>query len=244
MNSRKIPPTLREVADKDVATAKKARESWHVLSIMAEFIEAIEYLSEIRPAVSLYGSARLKSDTPEYQLTYQISKLLSDTGFAVISGGGPGIMEASNKGAYDGASAAVGLNIQLPMEQKGNSYQNVSLTFRHFFARKYAFVRSADAFVVMPGGFGTLDELSEVLTLIQTKKARHIPIIMVGREFWAGLFDWFRKTLLTKGVIGQNDLDLMVIVDTADEVVDAIIQFYEGRELSPVPKDFDQMNSL
>lgn len=159
MDNRKVIPSLRSVADQDRATAKKARASWQLFTIMAEFIEATEYLSELRPALSIYGSARIKPDTPYYDLTIEIARKLSDAGFAVISGGGPGIMEAANKGAHAGKSPSVGLNIELPHEQSGNRYQDISLRFRHFFTRKVTFVKNSDAVIVMPGGFGTMDEL-------------------------------------------------------------------------------------
>ncbi|KMQ80756.1 hypothetical protein BPMI_02698c [Candidatus Burkholderia pumila] len=201
-----------------------------MFTIMAEFIEATEYLSEIRPAISIYGSARLKSESPYYQQTIEIAQKFSDAGFAVISGGGPGIMEAANKGAHAGKSPSVGLNIELPHEQSGNQWQDISLRFRHFFTRKVTFVKNSDAVVVMPGGFGTLDELAEVLTLIQTKKSRHVPIVLVGAEFWAGLLDWFKKTLLTNGVISEKDLDLMQVIDDPDQVLDAVLAFYEDCE--------------
>ena len=230
MNKRKVIPSLRSLADQERATAKKARASWQMFTIMAEFIEATEYLSEIRPAISIYGSARLKPESPYYQLTIEIAQKFSDAGFAVISGGGPGIMEAANKGAHAGKSPSVGLNIELPHEQSGNQWQDISLRFRHFFMRKVTFVKNSDAVVVMPGGFGTLDELAEVLTLIQTKKSRHVPIVLVGAEFWAGLLDWFKNTLLTNGVISPKDLDLMQVIDDPDQVLDAVLRFYEDRE--------------
>ncbi|WP_277184677.1 TIGR00730 family Rossman fold protein [Caballeronia sp. BR00000012568055] len=230
MNKRKVIPSLRSLADQERATAKKARASWQMFTIMAEFIEATEYLSEIRPAISIYGSARLKPESPYYKLTIEIAQKFSDAGFAVISGGGPGIMEAANKGAHAGKSPSVGLNIELPHEQSGNQWQDISLRFRHFFTRKVTFVKNSDAVVVMPGGFGTLDELAEVLTLIQTKKSRHVPIVLVGAEFWAGLLDWFKNTLLTNGVISEKDLDLMKVIDDPDQVLDAVLAFYEDRE--------------
>ncbi|EKS67097.1 MULTISPECIES: TIGR00730 family Rossman fold protein [Caballeronia] len=232
MNKRKVIPSLRSLADQERATAKKARASWQMFTIMAEFIEATEYLSEIRPAISIYGSARLKPESPYYQLTIEIAQKFSDAGFAVISGGGPGIMEAANKGAHAGKSPSVGLNIELPHEQSGNQWQDISLRFRHFFTRKVTFVKNSDAVVVMPGGFGTLDELAEVLTLIQTKKSRHVPIVLVGAEFWAGLLDWFKNTLLTNGVISEKDLDLMQVIDDPDQVLEAVLRFYEDREES------------
>ncbi len=230
MNKRKVIPSLRSLADQERATAKKARASWQMFTIMAEFIEATEYLSEIRPAISIYGSARLKPESPYYTLTMEIAQKFSDAGFAVISGGGPGIMEAANKGAHAGKSPSVGLNIELPHEQSGNQWQDISLRFRHFFTRKVTFVKNSDAVVVMPGGFGTLDEMAEVLTLIQTKKSRHVPIVLVGAEFWEGLLAWFRNTLVPTGVISEKDLDLMQVIDDPDKVLDAVLQFYEDRE--------------
>src|SRR6201985_75208 len=235
MNKRKVIPSLRSIADQERATAKKARASWQMFTIMAEFIEATEYLSEIRPAVSIYGSARLKPNSPYYKLATEIAQKFSDAGFAVISGGGPGIMEAANKGAHAGKSPSVGLNIELPHEQSGNQWQDISLRFRHFFTRKVTFVKNSDAVVVMPGGFGTLDEVAEVLTLIQTKKSRHVPIVLVGGEFWAGLLGWFKDQLIPMGLIGENDLDLMKVTDEPDEVLEAVLAFYEERE-EPEPQ--------
>jgi uncharacterized protein (TIGR00730 family) len=224
----KIVPRLRQVADLERATAKKARESWHMLTIMAEFIESTERLSELRPAVSIFGSARIKPDNPYYQTCLDIARRLSDEGLAVISGGGPGIMEAANKGAFEGKSASVGLNIELPHEQTSNAWQNISVSFRHFFARKVAFVKYADAYVVMPGGFGTLDEFFEALTLIQTRKTRRIPIILVGTGFWRGLLDWMRARLVADGMIAAGDMDLVQLIDEPANVVDAIFAFYEA----------------
>lgn len=223
-------PRLRQVADVERATAKKARESWHMLTIMAEFIESTERLSEVHPAVSIFGSARIKPDNPYYGLCMDIARRLSDAGLAVISGGGPGIMEAANKGAFEGASSSIGLNIDLPHEQKANPWQDISISFRHFFARKVAFVKYADAYVVMPGGFGTLDEMMEVLTLIQTRTTRRIPVILVGTTFWRGLLDWFREQLVGNGLIAPQDMDLVHLIDEPAHVVDAIFSFYESYE--------------
>jgi len=186
-------PQLRALASPERSTAIKARESWHVLGIISEFIEATETLADIRPAVSIFGSARIKPDSFWYGRTVELARKLSDAGFAVISGGGPGIMEAANKGAFEGKSMSVGLNMQLPHEQHGNPYQDVSLTFRHFFARKVAFAKYATAFIAPPGGWGTLDELMEVLTLIQTRVGRRIPVILMGSDYWQGLLDWMRN---------------------------------------------------
>ena len=210
-----------------------ARESWRMFEIMAEFVEATERLAPIRPAVSIFGSARIPQDHPYYMLTEVIARKLSDAGFAVVSGGGPGVMEAANKGAYFGKSPSVGLNIQLPHEQHANPYQDISQTFRHFFARKVMFVKFAVAYVIMPGGFGTLDELMEVLTLVQTGKTRRIPIVLVQSRFWQGLTDWFRATLVAEGMIDAADVGLVQVIDEPDAVVEAIFQHYERRGFEP-----------
>lgn len=224
-------PRLRQISNIERATSKKARESWQMFTIMAEFIESAERLSELRPAVSIFGSARTKSDDPYYILCMDIARRLSDEGFAVMSGGGPGIMEAANRGAFEGKSSSVGLNIELPREQGSNAWQDISLSFRHFFSRKVAFVKYADAYVVMPGGFGTLDEFTEVLTLIQTGKSRRIPVILVGTTFWQGLLDWFRTQLAGDGMILEKDLDLIQVIDEPANIVEAIFAFYEARNI-------------
>ena len=221
-----------------------ARESWRIFGIMSEFVEATERLSAIKPAVTIFGSARTSVDSPYYQLTEQTARLLSDSGFAVISGGGPGIMEAANKGAFEGKSPSVGLNIQLPHEQKGNPYQNISQTFRHFFARKYMFVRFASAYVVMPGGFGTLDELMEALTLIQTGKARKIPVILMCSDFWAGLIDWFKARLVSEKMIDPMDMQLIQVIDEPERVVEAIFKHYEARPFGPLPNEREMLLNL
>ena len=179
------------------------------------------------------------SDHPYYKLTEQIARQLSEAGFSVISGGGPGIMEAANKGAYRGPSPSVGLNIQLPHEQHRNVYQDISQTFRHFFARKYVFVKFATAYVVLPGGFGTLDELMEALTLVQTGKTRKMPIILVCSEFWRGMLDWLRQTLVDEGMISPEDMNLIQVIDEPAEVVNAIFRYYESRgfELSAAERE-------
>jgi hypothetical protein len=216
---------------------ENGREAWRLLGILSEFVEGAERLAAIRPAVSMFGSARLAPDHPYYRLAEEIARKLSDAGFAVISGGGPGIMEAANKGAFFGRGPSVGLNIQLPHEQHANPYQDVSQTFRHFFARKYMFVRFASAYVVMPGGFGTLDELMEALTLIQTGKSRRIPLILVHRPFWQGLLDWLADRLIAEGMIDPHDLNLMQVIDNPDEVVAAIFKHYERRGFEPLPQE-------
>jgi uncharacterized protein (TIGR00730 family) len=187
---------LRNLAAPQIDASPTAREAWRMFGIMSEFVEATERLAPIRPAVSIFGSARIAPDHPYYQQAEKVARLLSDAGFSVISGGGPGVMEAASKGAFDGKSASVGLNIQLPQEQQSNVYQNISLTFRHFFARKVMFVKFAAAYVVLPGGFGTLDELMEALTLIQTGKSRRFPLILMNVAYWQGLLDWFRERLV------------------------------------------------
>ncbi|TDK66605.1 LOG family protein [Sapientia aquatica] len=229
--NRKNILKLRQVTDKQRATAIKASESWNLLTIMAEFIESTERLSEVRPAVTIFGSARTKQDDPFYINCLDLSKRLSDEGFSVISGGGPGIMEAANKGAFDGPSASIGLNVELPHEQVPNKYQNISISFRHFFARKVAFVKYADAYVIYPGGFGTLDEMSEALTLIQTGKSRRIPVILVGTQFWRGLLDWLRSSLLGNNMIAEQDLELVQLIDEPANIVDAIFAFYEALDI-------------
>ncbi|CAH1204850.1 Cytokinin riboside 5'-monophosphate phosphoribohydrolase [Candidatus Nitrotoga sp. BS] len=220
-----------------------SKEAWRVFGIMSEFVSATDRLNVIQPAVSIFGSARTQPNHPYYKKTEEIARLLSDAGFSVISGGGPGVMEAANKGAFYGKSPSVGLNIQLPHEQHDNPYQNISQTFQHFFVRKVMFVKFASAYVVMPGGFGTLDELMEALTLVQTGKTRRIPIILVGSEFWRGMLDWFRQTLLAEGMINPQDLDLIQLIDNSEEVVNAIFSHYETRgfELSEAEREM-QLN--
>ncbi|MCG7756020.1 MAG: TIGR00730 family Rossman fold protein [Nitrosomonas sp.] len=210
-----------------------AKESWRLFGIMAEFVEGTERLDTIQPAVSIFGSARTDPNSPHYKLAEQIAKQLSDAGFAIISGGGPGIMEAANKGAYYGKSPSIGLNIQLPHEQHRNAYQDISQTFRHFFARKYMFVKFATAYVVLPGGFGTLDELMEALTLVQTGKTRKMPIILVYSQFWRGLLDWFQNTLISEGFISAEDMNLIQIIDEPDQIVNAIFKYYESSGFEP-----------
>ena len=244
MTTRKNVPALRALTQPERSTAVKARESWHVLGIISEFVEATERLAEIRPAVSIFGSARTPPGSFWYERTVELSRMLSDAGFAVISGGGPGIMEAANKGAHAGKSPSVGLNIVLPHEQVSNPHQNISLTFRHFFARKVAFAKYASAFVAAPGGFGTLDELLEMLTLIQTRTGRRIPVILMGQQFWSGLLDWMRGTLLAEGMISAEDLELMRVIDDPAQVVEAIFDFYQSRGFYATARDRESNLSL
>lgn len=241
----KAKEKLPRMLDPEVKSqAFSARESWRIFGIMSEFVEATERLQPIRPAVSIFGSARTPVGHPYYELAERIAKRLSDAGFAVISGGGPGIMEAANKGAFHGPSPSVGLNIQLPHEQQSNPYQDISQTFRHFFARKYMFVRFASAYVVMPGGFGTLDELLEALTLIQTNKSARMPIILVCSEFWQGLLAWFRERLVAEGMINPEDMDLIQVIDAPEQIVEAIFKHYESRGFAPLPTERDMMLNL
>ncbi|HYA38947.1 MAG TPA: TIGR00730 family Rossman fold protein [Candidatus Methylomirabilis sp.] len=210
-----------------------SRESWKIFQIMAEFVAGFERLAQIQPSVSIFGSSRIQPGHPYYALTEDIARKLSDAGFGVVSGGGPGLMEAANKGAFAGKSPSVGLNIRLPHEQHSNPYQNVTLTFQHFFARKVMFIKYAKAYVVMPGGFGTLDEVIEALTLIQTGKSTRMPIILVHAPFWGGLVDWFKDKLVAEGVIDRSDLDLFTVVNSAEEVLDVIFRYYETSGFEP-----------
>jgi len=236
---KNLHPGLSAVNDSQLT-----RESWKIFQIMAEFVEGFERLVKISPSVSIFGSARTKPDSPYYQLTVDIARTLSDAGFSVVSGGGPGIMEAANKGAFEGKSPSVGLNIQLPHEQAGNGFQDISLTFRHFFSRKVMFVKYASAYVVLPGGFGTLDELAEILTLVQTGKTRKIPIILVHRPFWEGLLSWIKETMVTEGTINAEDLDLMQIIDSPDEILEAIFTHYDDVGFEPSQEDAEKISLL
>jgi hypothetical protein len=239
-HTSKIP----ELIDPQALYTTNGQEAWRVLGIMAEFAASTERLRGLRPAVSMFGSSRIKSGHPYYEKSEKIARLLSDAGFSVISGGGPGLMEAANRGAFAGKSPAIGLNILLPHEKGGNDFQDVSFDFRYFFARKMMFVRFASAYVVLPGGFGTLDELSECLTLVQTGKSRRIPIILVGGDFWHGLVDWVRDKLVGEGMIARNDIDLMQIIEEPEAIVEAIFDFYESRGFQPTRAERERMLNL
>jgi uncharacterized protein (TIGR00730 family) len=236
----KIP----ELVDPQALYTSNGQEAWRVIGIMAEFQLATDRLRGIRPAVSMFGSARIGPGHPYYESSRVIAQKLSDAGFAVISGGGPGLMEAANQGAHAGRSPAIGLNIMLPHEKSGNEYQDISITFRYFFARKMMFVRFASAYVVLPGGFGTLDELTECLTLVQTGKSRRIPIILVHAPFWEGLLDWLRERLVREGMIAEKDLDLVQLIDDPDAIVEAIFHFYENRGFQPSQAEREKMLNL
>ena len=219
---RPRPPIPVSVND-----SQMTRESWKMFQVIAEFVEGYERLISVRPAVSLFGSARVAPESSFYQLTYQVALQLSNAGFAVVTGGGPGAMEAGNKGAYHGKSLSIGLNIDLPhMQEAPNPYQDICLKFRHFFTRKIMFVKYACAYVVMPGGFGTLNELSEVLSLIQTHKTKPVPVLLVDSQFWTPLVNWIKTELVAQNMIAQKDLNLFQVLDTPEEVLAAIQTFY------------------
>jgi uncharacterized protein (TIGR00730 family) len=221
-----------------------SREAWKLFGIMAEFFDATERLANVRPAVSVFGSARVKRDTEYYRLGEETARLLAEAGFAVFSGGGPGLMEATNKGAFEGGGMAVGLNIDLPREQPSSRYQHISLRFKHFFARKVMFAKFATAYIVLPGGFGTLDELFEALTLVQTGKTRQMPIILVHEPYWRDLLGWMRDRLAAEGMIDPTDLDLIQVCDQPQQVVDAIFEFYEKRGFEPSPAEREVLLNL
>ena len=208
---------------------RKQIEAWRVLRIQSELVQGIEKLAKLGHAVSIYGSARLREDSLWYQHAETLGRLFSERGLAVITGGGPGIMEAANKGAFAGAAPSVGLNITLPEEQGNNAYQDLTLNFRYFFVRKFMFVKHAVGFVIFPGGYGTLDELFEALTLVQTEKVKPFPIILFGREYWSGLLDWLQKTMTGLGCIAPSDIELLKVVDTPEEAVEMVFKYYEGR---------------
>jgi uncharacterized protein (TIGR00730 family) len=210
-----------------------AREAWRMFEIIAEFVTATERLQTIQPAVAIFGSARVTPGHAYFKATEDIAKRLSDAGFSVISGGGPGIMEAANRGAYEAHGTSVGLGIELPFETGLNEYVDLGINFRYFFARKVMFVKLSCAFVMMPGGFGTLDELMEVLSLEQTGKIRKVPVILVNSAYWKGLLDWVKGQLLADGMIGVDDPDLMRVIDDPKAVVDAIFDHYHSRGFEP-----------
>ena len=212
------------------------KNSWMLFKIMGEFVDGFEKMGLHNPCISIFGSARTPNTHPNYKLASEIAQRIVGLGFGVITGGGPGIMEAANKGAQEGGGASVGLTIDLPFEQNHNNYIDTDriINFDYFFVRKVMFVKYAQAFVVLPGGFGTLDELMEAITLIQTSKIKQIPIILVGTTFWSGLIDWLKQTLLAQNnTISEGDLDLFSCVDTADEVIDLLKQYYSNTDTGP-----------
>ena len=213
----------------------KTHDSWSIFKLMSEFVTGFDTMARIGPCVSIFGSARIKPNTPYYKLAEQIAYKLTTKGFGVITGGGPGIMEAGNKGAHYGGGTSAGLNIDLPFEQHANPFidSDKNLYFDHFYVRKVMFVKYSQGFVVMPGGFGTLDEFSEALTLIQTGKIGRFPIILVGTEYWKGLVDWMHNTLAAQGMIAEKDTDLISVVDTSDQVIEILERFYEKYAIKP-----------
>ncbi|GHN00262.1 cytokinin riboside 5'-monophosphate phosphoribohydrolase [Cytophagales bacterium WSM2-2] len=213
----------------------KSSDSWVIFKVMSEFVEGFEKMAKIGPCVTIFGSARVKPNNPYYKIAEDIAERLVQQGYGVITGGGPGIMEAGNKGAHKAGGKSVGLNIYLPHEQKGNIYIDPDklITFDYFFVRKVMFVKYSQGFIVMPGGFGTIDELSEALTLIQTKKIGRFPIVLVGKKFWNGMIEWVKDVLVSEKMISPEDLDLFSIVDTPEEAVAVIDEFYGKYLLSP-----------
>ncbi|MGQ9857906.1 MAG: LOG family protein [Thermodesulfobacteriota bacterium] len=209
-----------------VIDAMTVGDTWRMFRIMAEFVEGFEHLADIPPAVSIFGSARVKADALEYQTAERLARMLVNKGYAVITGGGPGIMEAANKGASEAGGQSVGLNIELPFEQRPNPYANIQLNFRYFFVRKVMFVKYAIAYVVMPGGFGTVDELFEAVTLIQTNKIKPFPVILMMRDYWEGLVRWMKETMLPQGKICSKDLELLHLTDDPEEVVEIVERFH------------------
>jgi hypothetical protein len=201
------------------------KESWRLFHIMAEFVEGFENLSEIQPAITFFGSARCHKGEELYENTFELAKILAKNGFNIITGGGPGVMEAANKGAKEGGARSVGINIELPYEQKPNPYSTIKLSFRYFFVRKVMFLKYAMAYIVMPGGFGTLDEFFEALTLVQTKKMKPFPIILVGSSYWTGLIEWMKTNQLNTGKITKEDLEIFKIIDDPQEILEYVKKF-------------------
>jgi hypothetical protein len=227
---------IREKLSQKTWNEIKTNDSWAIFKIMSEFVEGYEKLSKIGPCVSIFGSARNKPEDPYYKLAEEMGYQLTQNGYGVITGGGPGIMEAGNKGAYRGKGTSVGLNIELPFEQHDNPYidKDKNLEFDYFFVRKVMFIKYSQGFIVMPGGFGTLDEMFEAITLIQTEKIGRFPIILVGSKFWSGLIDWIKSTLLDEyATISKKDLNLIRIVDTPEEAVEHLNKFYAKYQLKP-----------
>jgi len=236
MDARPTTPMLND--------SVMTHESWKIFQVISEFVEGYERLVHIKPSVSIYGSARSKPEDPNYKLAHDVALTLSNAGISVVTGGGPGIMEAANKGAYAGPAFSVGLNIVLPHEECSNKYQDISLRFRHFFTRKVMFVKYASAYVVLPGGFGTVDELLEILTLVQTGKTRVIPIILVNKKYWSPLIEWFKNTLVVEKMIDIKDLDFFQVVETPQEVLSAIQVFYKDKDFDLSDKEREIMSSL
>lgn len=208
-----------------VIDAMTVQDSWRLFKIIAEFVDGFENLSDIYPAVSIFGSARVRPGDECYEKTVTIARLLAKSGYHIITGGGPGIMEAGNKGAKEGGAKSVGLNIHLPLEQEPNAFATVKCNFQYFFVRKVMFIKYAQAYVGMPGGFGTMDELFEAITLIQTRRIKPFPVILVGKDYWDGLLDWIRSTLLASNYVSPDDLNYLTVLDDPEEVVYTIKRY-------------------
>jgi uncharacterized protein (TIGR00730 family) len=226
-NHRTEDERLLERVERRRVTDATVADAWRVFRIMGEFVEGFDTLARIGPAISIFGSARTKPDDPMYEAAQTTAKLLVDCGFAVITGGGPGIMEGANKGAAEAGGESIGLNIELPFEQGTNAFVKVSIEFNYFFVRKTMFVKYAEGFIVFPGGFGTMDELFEALTLVQTGKVRDFPIVLFGSEYWGGLREWLRDTMATHGNIAAKDLDYLTVTDSPEEAVRVMRSCYE-----------------
>ena len=220
-----IPPSTADerLLDSSNRDEWKTKDAWRALRILSEFVEGFDTLADLPPAVSVFGSARSKPDSPECELAADLGAALAEAGYAVITGGGPGVMEAANRGATEAGGMSVGLGIELPFEQGLNDWVDVGIDFRYFFVRKTMFVKYAQAFVVLPGGFGTLDELFEAVTLVQTKKVTRFPVILMGTAYWSGLIDWIKTTLLADGKVNAADLELIQVTDDVDEAIQIII---------------------
>jgi uncharacterized protein (TIGR00730 family) len=231
-----LPPTRREeledrkLLDRPTRTETLQSESWRVLRITSEFVSGFDHLADVYPAVSIFGSARTAIADRYYGDAVRTAQLLGEAGFAIITGGGPGIMEAANRGAKEGDALSIGCNIQLPFEQEVNRFCDRAMTFRYFFVRKTMFVKYSEAFITFPGGFGTLDELFGALTLIQTKKISDFPVILYGSQYWAGLLEWLRMSVLAANNILQEDVDSIHVVDTPEEVRDIVVAYHEEAE--------------
>jgi len=225
-----IPPSTADerLLDSRTRDEWKTKDAWRALRILSEFVEGFEELSDLPPAVSVFGSARSKPDSPEWELAERVGAALARAGYGVITGGGPGVMEAANKGAAQAGGLSVGLGIELPFEQRLNDWVQIGIDFRYFFARKTMFVKYASGFVVLPGGFGTMDELFEALTLVQTKKVTRFPVVLMGSAYWSGLLEWIRDTMLIDGKVGPADLDLIFVTDEPDEAVRHILEADAG----------------
>ena len=235
-NNRPVPPSIND--------SSLAHESWKIFQVMAEFVEGYERLIHAGPYVSIFGSSRCNTNHKYYKLAQNIAIQLSNKGFSIVTGGGPGIMQGANKGAFQGRAFSIGLNIAFPFEELSTKYQDITLNFRHFFTRKIMFVKYAAAYVVLPGGFGTLDELAEILALIQTERTKKIPIILVNKSFWDPLLDWFKGTLINEKMITKKDLNLFKVVETPEEVTEHIVKYYNKHKNDVYKKNKKIPNKL